>query len=113
MVSETNSPGGDMGGEDMATRERFRMGNLIALPAIAVAALLLGGCSASTPAPPTNAQKTAVMTFDLSKCQATGDTGLYKCPEIDKPICDPSFARADVECVRVTANHTFVYAPGE
>jgi hypothetical protein len=94
----------------MKTRERFWIGNSIALPAIAIAAMLLGGCSASTPVTMTAAQKTTVINFDLSKCQPTGDPGLYKCPEIDKPICDPSFTRTDVDCVRVTANHVFVYS---
>lgn len=69
----------------------------------AFAAILIGiaGCSSSQPNPTTNSQKRALANFDLSKCE-TIQPSLYRCPGSDKPLCDPDFARNDVECVKVT-----------
>jgi hypothetical protein len=60
----------------------------------------LAGCSSSTPAPESASTKGAVMNFNLDTCQQL-EPGLYKCPAIDKPICNPDYAGSSVECVRV------------
>jgi hypothetical protein len=46
-------------------------------------------------------QKEMALTFDLSKCQPL-QAGLYKCPAMDQPICDSSFAISEsVQCLRI------------
>ncbi len=49
---------------------------------------------------PTGAEKQTALTFDLSKCQPL-QAGLYKCPAMDVPICDPSFANPNIQCLRI------------
>ncbi|HXW84597.1 MAG TPA: hypothetical protein VEJ86_09350 [Candidatus Binataceae bacterium] len=73
--------------------------------------IFAGGCSSSTPA---NGDANQVeMTFDLSKCQPIDQT-MYKCPAIDKPICNPNNTPAPgVECVRIgNKGSVFVMTPG-
>ena len=60
----------------------------------------LSGCSSSAAPEATAAQKSTMMSFDLSKCQQV-DAGIFKCPAVDKPVCNPDVARTDVECIRV------------
>ncbi len=48
-----------------------------------------------------------VMNFDLNSCQQVGP-GLYQCPGSDKPICDPSYDRGDVDCLRVDQNGVLI-----
>ena len=67
----------------------------------------LSGCSTSTPSPEAAGVKHAQLTFNINKCEPQGP-GLYKCPAIDKPICDPSYAGPPVECVR-TAKDGSIY----
>jgi hypothetical protein len=63
-------------------------------------ALALAGCS-TTPLPQeTPKQAIAVANFDLNKCREL-DAGLFRCPAVDKPLCNPDFARTDVDCVHV------------
>jgi len=53
------------------------------------------------------------MTFDLSKCQAI-DQNMYKCPAIDKPICNPNYAPAGVECLKIgKQGSVYVTTPSE
>ncbi len=60
----------------------------------------LAGCASSTPAPESAAANSTVMNFNLDTCQQL-EPGLYKCPAIDKPICNPDYAGANVQCVRI------------
>ncbi len=70
--------------------------------------LSLAGCSSSTPTPESAALKRTELTFDINKCQQLGATGLYKCPAIDKPICNPDYTGTDIQCVRINKNGTVV-----
>lgn len=72
----------------------------IAMIAASLGFAMLAGCSSSTP-PETSAEKKAVANFDLGKCEAL-EPSLYRCPGSDKPLCDPDFARNEVQCVKVT-----------
>ena len=67
--------------------------------AITLAFLLqvLAGCSGAQP----SANEQAINNFDLSKCQVL-EPSLYRCPGTDKALCDPDFARNDVQCVKIT-----------
>jgi hypothetical protein len=62
----------------------------------------LAGCSTSTPPAGTAGQKLVAATFSLSQCQPI-DANIYKCPAIDKPICNPDYS-GEVECIRVGKN---------
>lgn len=62
--------------------------------------LALAGCS-TTPVPQETAKQAMVVAnFDLNKCQEL-DVGLFRCPAVDKPLCNPDFARTDVDCLHV------------
>jgi hypothetical protein len=63
----------------------------------AALALSLAGCAASTPAPDASLKKTE-LSFNINKCEMLG-AGLYKCPAIDKPICNPDYTGTPVECL--------------
>ena len=74
------------------------------ISAIAVLGLLaLGGCSSSTPATPADAamEKTELH-FNLDQCQPLGEN-MYKCPAIDKPVCNPNFHSDSgvLNCVKI------------
>lgn len=71
------------------------------------------GCAANSSAPDSSSsEKQVVANFDLSKCESQG-SGLYKCPAIDKPICDSNYS-GDVECVKVgKKGSVFVMGPTE
>jgi hypothetical protein len=86
-----------------------------AAAAAGIAAMLaMGACSPATPPPgATEAQEQRMAAnFDLSKCEIL-EAGLYRCPGSDKPICDPDFARNEVECVKVTRNGVLLEVPAE
>lgn len=53
-----------------------------------------------SPGPMTAEQKQIALTFDVSKCEQM-QPGLYKCPAIDKPICDPNFNNPSLTCLRI------------
>jgi hypothetical protein len=83
----------------------------------AVIALLLGmlataGCASSTPDVPAGISKVE-LTFNLSTCVPI-DAHIYKCPSIDKPICDPDYAGPEADqCVRIgRKGSVFVLGPG-
>ena len=65
--------------------------------------LLLSGCSSSAPAssaPEIAAIKKTELHFSLDQCERLSDANLYKCPAVDKPICNPNY-NGQLECVRV------------
>jgi hypothetical protein len=80
---------------------RTRRGSARLAIAAALAFAAVAGCSSVQPSPETAAEKRAISNFDLSKCQVL-EPSLYRCPEIDRPLCDPDFARNDVQCVKIT-----------
>jgi hypothetical protein len=67
----------------------------------ALALTLFAGCSSAQPSPDTESGRAAISNFDLSKCQVL-EPSLYRCPGTDKALCDPDFARNDVQCVKIT-----------
>jgi hypothetical protein len=72
---------------------------LIAALATSVGLSGLTGCASSQPDHEASASQQVVAHFALSDCQQI-DVNLYKCPAIDKPICNPDYS-GEVECVRV------------
>ncbi len=62
---------------------------------------MLAGCASVQPSSETAAQEQAIQNFDLSKCQVL-EPSLYRCPATDQALCDPDFARNDVQCVKIT-----------
>jgi hypothetical protein len=70
--------------------------------ATAALGLLLGGCSSSASAPPPEvaAMEKTELHFSLDQCERMSDANLYKCPAIDKPICNPDY-NDQLNCVRV------------
>jgi hypothetical protein len=80
-----------------------RTGAGLAAAAIISALMMLAvaGCSSySPPAEQTEEEKSIALNFDLSKCQQM-QQGLYKCPAMDKPICDAGFANPTITCLRI------------
>jgi hypothetical protein len=80
--------------------------------ALSLGMLAITGCSSTTPAPQPNLTRVE-LTFNLSQCVPI-DAHIYKCPSIDKPICDPDYAgpQAD-ECIRIgRKGSVFVMGPG-
>jgi|SRR5277367_1593234 len=71
------------------------------LSAIAVLGLLaLGGCSTSEPSPTQQAALAKTeLHFDINACQEIG-ANIYKCPAVDKSICNPDY-NGQAECVRI------------
>ena len=67
------------------------------------------GCSTSPPPQATPNQKQAAAEFDLAKCE-TLEPSLYRCPGIDKPLCDPDFDRVSVQCVKITKTGVLLQA---
>jgi hypothetical protein len=83
-----------------------------ALVAIIGIAPIMGCASSSPTADSATGQKQVAANFDLSKCESQG-SGLYKCPAIDKPICDSAYV-GDVECVKIgKKGSVFVMGPTE
>lgn len=68
------------------------------ISAIAVLGFLaLGGCSSSTPPPAEQAALAKTeLHFNLGECQQL-EANLYKCPAVDKPICNPD-CNGQAEC---------------
>ncbi len=75
----------------------------------ALAMLAVAGCSSVTPSSETPAQKYAAANFDLSKCEVL-EPSLYRCPGVDRPLCDPDFSRDEVECVKITKHGVLLQA---
>ncbi len=87
-----------------------RVGTLLLIGFTALTPML--GCSSSTPNPAASTQTQVLASFDLSKCESMG-SGLYKCPAVDKPLCDSTYA-GDMQCVKIgKKGSVFVMAPTE
>ena len=74
------------------------------IPSLAATAglgLLLSGCSATTPASASQiaAIEKTELHFSLDQCQPL-EAGLFKCPAVDKPVCNPDY-NGQLECVRI------------
>jgi hypothetical protein len=67
----------------------------------ALGLFVLAGCSSYSE--PSATQQAALakteLHFDINTCQQI-EPGLYKCPAIDKPICNPDY-NGQAECVRI------------
>ncbi len=68
--------------------------------AVALSTFLVAGC-ATTRSSETAGEKRAGANFDLGKCEQL-EPSLYRCPGTDRALCDPDFARNDVQCVKIT-----------
>ncbi len=64
--------------------------------------LSLAGCATSPPTASTALSRTE-LSFNINKCQVLGP-GLYQCPAIDKPICNPDYTGTPVECLHTDQN---------
>ena len=85
---------------------KFRLNERVICLIIGSAALViatgigLGGCSTADNSGPAGHDRGVELSFDLSKCQPI-DQNMYRCPAIDKPICNPAYAPAGVECLKI------------
>jgi hypothetical protein len=96
----------------LMTEGRTRRGGIIAITAAAAGLTLLGlaGCSSSNGGSESAPQLTG-MTFHLSECQEMGPN-LYKCPAVDKPLCNPDYSGPE-NCIRIgKKGSVFVAGPG-
>jgi hypothetical protein len=73
---------------------------LLTIASIAVSALLVIGCASSEPPPAEQAALAKTeLHFSIDQCQPL-DANLFKCPAIDKPVCNPDY-NGQAECVRI------------
>jgi hypothetical protein len=93
--------------EQMLRGVAMRIAACVGLAALAI--LAVAGCSSVTPSSETPAQKYASANFDLSKCEVL-EPSLYRCPGVDRPLCDPDFSRDEVECVKITKSGVLLQA---
>jgi len=93
----------------MPQMRRFAIGAVIGL---SLGMLATAGCSSTATEAAPNAAGTE-LTFDLSKCQPI-DAHIFKCPAVDKPICDPDYTGSQVtQCLRIgRKGSVFVAGPG-
>jgi hypothetical protein len=63
----------------------------------------LAACASTTPAPASAGLNRTELSFNINKCDQLG-AGLYKCPAIDKPICNPDYVGTPVECLHTDKN---------
>ncbi len=75
----------------------------IRMGAVVLLAGAMSACSSQPDAAQTPANNQIAMKFDLGQCQQLSPS-LFKCPALDKPICDPGYNKNDVICVRVNKN---------
>ena len=67
---------------------------------LAIVAMLFAGCSSSTPpSAEEKAMEKTELRFSLDQCQPI-ELNLFKCPAIDKPVCNPDY-NGQYECVRI------------
>ena len=70
-----------------------------------VAAILLAGCANVARYASNNGEH-----FNLGRCNML-EPGLFRCPNSEEPLCDPSFARTNqVECIKITSNGELIPA---
>ncbi|MFZ1890446.1 MAG: hypothetical protein WAU33_20660 [Candidatus Binataceae bacterium] len=83
------------------------------LAGIAFAGILLAGCSTNTPTPQAAALNQTELTFNLSQCTPI-DAHVYKCPAVDRPICDADYAGNNyTQCLHIgKKGSVFVAGPG-
>ena len=99
--------------EELPERDfAFRQPGVGAVIALLLGTLLTAGCASSTPDVPAGTSKVE-LTFNLSNCVPV-DAHIYKCPSIDKPICDPDYAGPEAgQCIRIgRKGSVFVLGPG-
>jgi len=76
------------------------VGVALRLGAAGCFAVAVNACSTQPESAQTAAANQVAMKFDLGQCQQTSPS-LYKCPAVDKPLCDPGYNKADVICVKI------------
>jgi hypothetical protein len=74
-----------------------------AIAAAFAPALLMLGCSASTPPADSSGLARTELSFNINQCQQL-NPGLFKCPAMDKPICNPDYTGTPVECLKIDKN---------
>ena len=90
----------------MSIRRQLRQSTITAIAisvtgaALSTLLVLGAGCSTAANQGPGAQSRGAELNFDLSKCQAI-DENMYRCPAIDKPICNPKYTPAGVECIKL------------
>jgi hypothetical protein len=67
--------------------------------AAAVAMLAFAGCSSSPPPPGMKQLEKVELRFSIDQCEPIG-AGIFKCPAIDRPICNPDY-NGQIDCVRI------------
>ncbi|HUY27785.1 MAG TPA: hypothetical protein VMV27_10235 [Candidatus Binataceae bacterium] len=75
--------------------------------------VLLAGCSTNAPTPAAAALNQTELTFNLSQCLPI-DAHVWKCPAVDKPICDADYAGGTyTQCIRLgKKGSVYVTGPG-
>ena len=76
------------------------VGALMWLGAIGSLTASMSACSSQPESAQTAAANQVAMKFDLGQCQQLSPS-LFKCPALDKPLCDPGYNKNDVICVKV------------
>ena len=77
----------------------------LVLAAVAISAMLLAGCAGVARYAGNSGEH-----FNLGRCNIL-EPGLFRCPNSEEPLCDPSFARANqVECIKITSNGELIHA---
>ena len=82
------------------TKVRRVVGALVWMGAVASFAVTMSACSSQPESAQTAAANQVAMKFDLGQCQQISPS-LFKCPALDKPLCDPGYNKSDVICVKV------------
>ena len=66
---------------------------------VSIVAMLFAGCSSAPPSAEEAAMEKTELRFSLDQCQPI-ELNLFKCPAIDKPVCNPDY-NGQYECVRI------------
>ena len=82
------------------TKVRRLVGALMWMGAVGSLMATMSACSSQPESAQTAAANQVAMKFDLSQCQQL-EPSLFKCPAVDKPICDPGYNKNQVVCVKV------------
>ena len=76
------------------------IGALVLMSAVGSLMATMSACSSQPESAQTAAANQIAMKFDLGQCQQL-EPSLFKCPAVDKPLCDPGYNKNDVICVKV------------